>query len=345
MNLFDPSRPLLSRRALLQATGVVATLPLLGAAAAPMPPKPLAKRRTIRIAWLPQAVCVAPLAVAKAQNRFDPFNLDVELVDFDFHSDAFIHAPAEGKVDAAVTMLHNWLMPMAEGLPVKLMAPVHGGCVRIVGSRKAGITRVTDLRGRRMGVPGGKVGALATMVYSIILLRNGIRPGDVTFVSVDNEDFGKAFADGEISAAGGIDPPLLMLQEKLPDLVEVASNTAGPMAGTACCVAAAGPSLWRDDPLAMGAIAWVLAEASDWTQAHPVEAAALFAQSSRLPQAAVRQSLAMNNYHSHHISGTANGLQADVMNYATALKSIGLFPAGIDPVRFAAEHVDQVVCA
>ncbi|WP_404478899.1 ABC transporter substrate-binding protein [Novosphingobium sp. BL-52-GroH] len=320
-------------------------LPLIGAAAKVEQPKPLRQRKSIKIAWLPQAVCIAPVAAAKALGYFDQYNLDVELVGSDFHDDAFIRSPVEGRADAAVTMLHNWILPMANGLPVKLITPVHGGCVRIVGSRRAGITEIADLKGQRLGIPGGRVNSLATMVYSIILLRNGLVPGDVTFVPVENEDFGKAFAEGTITAAGGIDPPLLMLQERQPDLVEIASNTTGAMAGTSCCVVAAGPSLWRDDPLASLVLSAALARASDWAQAHPDEAAALFAQTSQLPQAAVRKSLAANNYHAHHVAGTPNGLAADVTSYAAVLKQIGLLPKTLDPVRFAAEHVDQAICA
>lgn len=307
--------------------------------------EPLRHRRKLRIAWLPQAVCVAPVLLAQKKGYFDRFNLDVELVGYDFHTPEFINAAGEGKVDAAVTMLHNWLIPMQQGLPVKLIAPVHGGCVRILGSRRAGITKVADLRGKRFGVPGGRVSDLSTMVYSIILQRNGIEPSDVQFTSVADENFGKAFAEGAIDAAGGIDPPLLMVQKANPDLVEIASNTSGPMAGTACCVTAAGPTLWRDDPQATAVLSMALALASDDVARNPSEAAALFAASSHFPEEILRQASTMNDYHAHHIAGTPKGLLADVISYVGILQQLKLFPAGLDPAAFARNHVSQVVCA
>src|SRR5690606_2665886 len=74
------------------------------------------KLTPLKLAWLSGAYCVAPVPLAKELGIFRKYNLDVELLGYDFHTPHFLASPANGESDAAVTMLHNWLFAINDGV-------------------------------------------------------------------------------------------------------------------------------------------------------------------------------------------------------------------------------------
>jgi NitT/TauT family transport system substrate-binding protein len=280
------------------------------------------------------------LPIAKEKGIFEKYKLDVELVPWPFHSPEFLASPTNGQSDAAVTMIHNWLVPIQKGLDVRILTAVQGGCIRVMGSRNAGVTSLATLKGKTLAVGGPP--ALAKMVFSIILVNNGLDPNrDVTWVQVADEDLAAAFKSGKVQALGTLDPPGLVLEQNFPDLVEIANNQGGPMTGRSCCVAAAGESLWKNRPLDAAALVMALNEASDYSQAHPDEAATLFAKSSSFKPADVLKTEKSLAYHTHHRN---MDMRRDIALYADDLKKIGVFPADLDAQAFADKAYAQVMC-
>jgi len=251
-----------------------------------------------------------------------------------------LRSPVVGRTDAAVAMLQNFLIPMKDGWPLKLITPIHGGCIRILGSRAAGVTSVADLRGKAFGIPAGPVQSLATMVFKLILMENGLDPSEVTLVPVERENFLPVYAEGRIQGSASIDPPAGMMMRRNLDLVEIASNMSGPMEGRSCCVVAAGPRLWRDEPIVGVALAGALSQAADWTMANPDEAAGLVAKATPFPEKDVALTLREMNYQVHKMPK----LRDDVEMFARNLKTLGAFPPDLDPKAFAAKTVAQVIC-
>jgi NitT/TauT family transport system substrate-binding protein len=299
-----------------------------------------ATHRSLKVAWLPGAVCVAPLPLAKEKGIFAKYNLDVELVPWPMHSPEFLASPTNGQSDAAVTMIHNWLVPIQNGLDVRILTAVQGGCVRVMGSRAAGVTDVAALKGKTLAVGGPP--ALAKMVFSIILINNGIDPDkDVSWVQVKDEDLAAAFKTGKVQAVGTLDPPGLVLEQTFPDLVEVASNQSGSMKGRSCCVLAAGQGLWKERPLEAASLVMALNEASDYAQAHPDEAAAMFAKSSQFKPDDILKTEKSLAYHTHQRNAD---IRSDIVLYATDLKRIGVFPADLDVQVYADKAYAQVKC-
>lgn len=334
------SRSLERRRILKGAVAVGAASLVLGPAAGRALATAPARPTKLKLAWLPGAICVAPLPLAVQQGIFAKHGLDVELQAHAFHDEAFLASPTNGQADAAATMIHNWLPPMQKGLKVKILTSVHGGCIEVLGSRRAGVTSLAKLKGKTIAVGGPP--ELAKTVYSIILNRNGLDPNkDVSWVQVKDDDLGAAFETGKAQAVGGLGPHAEGLREKFPDLVQIASNQTGPMTATTCCVVAAGESLWRDRPLAAAALAAALNEASDYAAAHPEEAAAAFAESSPYP---ARHVLAAEKTTGYHVHPTNRNLRRDILAYTEDLKAIGVFPASLDAEAFADQAFVPVIC-
>ena len=95
--------------------------------------------RKLKLSWNAGAVCLAPLPVAIDQGFFQKQNLDVELVNYSGSTDQLLEAIATGKTDAGLGMALRWLKPLEQGFDVRITAGVHGGCMRLLGSKSANI--------------------------------------------------------------------------------------------------------------------------------------------------------------------------------------------------------------
>ena len=149
----------LSRRQLLAgAAGTLAAAPLiaggLGLARAQTAAKP------VRIAWNAGAVCSAPVGYAIDKGILAKHGLAGETVNFAGSTEQLLEAIATGKADAGVGMALRWLKPLEQGFDVKVVAGTHGGCIRLLGSKSAGATKLEDLKGKKIRVGGNVTGRI-----------------------------------------------------------------------------------------------------------------------------------------------------------------------------------------
>lgn len=192
----EQPRPRTSRRALLQGAALLAAAPVgvmasqVLAAMRPQPgwievctrdglvrvadSAPLAEPRTLKLAWNPNAVCISPVVVAQHKGFFGKQNLVVELLNFAGTTEQLLESLATGKADAGLGMALRWLKALEQGFDVKLVAGTHGGCMRLLGSKTAGVTSIADLRGKTVGV--SDMASPAKNFFSILAAKRGIDP-------------------------------------------------------------------------------------------------------------------------------------------------------------------------
>ena len=161
-----PTRPYLSRRTVLGlagAFGVATPIAMAGVAraltavkSAPSPDAlPLCRTamtgeglsgppRALTLAWNATSVCTAAAPVAKERGVFAKHNLDVDFINFGGSTEQLLEAIATGKADAGIGMALRWLKPLEQGFDVRITAGVHGGCIRLLGSKAANIRSGTS---------------------------------------------------------------------------------------------------------------------------------------------------------------------------------------------------------
>jgi len=318
-----------TRRRLLQVTGAaIAVAPLgfvgsrIASAGAP---------RKFKLAWNANAVCLAPVAVGVHRGIFEKHGLDVELINFSGSTDQLLEAIATGKADAGVGMIHRWLKPLEQGFDVKLIAGSHGGCVRLVGSKTAGVTSLEKLRGKTIGV--ADMSSPGRNFFSIVLARAGIDPErDVTWRVYPGNLLGIAAEKGEVQAIADSDPNLYLIQKKVKDLVEVSSNLSGEYKDKVCCVVGASGTLVRNDKAAAAALARAIIEGSDYTADNPNDAAVAFSKYSPVPVEDLRAVLNTLT-HRHHPAGS--DLKQEIAFFAREFRGAGVLKSSTDPTRFA----------
>lgn len=337
-----PPRPLINRRSVL-AGGVVAAAGAAGlyAAARPAPlPRNAKGQRKITLAWNANAICLAPALLAKEQGIYERFGLDVELMNFAGSTDQLLEAISTGKADAGVGMILRWIKPLEQGFDVRLIAGTHGGCIRVLGSRRAGITdAVESLRGKAIGL--SEITGAGRNALAVLLKANGLDPNrDVEWKAFPAPLLAAAVEKGEIHAFVDSDPIAYVLQKNSGgDLVEVLSNLSAPWQDRVCCVLGASGDLLRRDRASGVALAQALTTAASICSQQPEAVARAFAPYAK---ASVEDLVAVLKMQTHDRHPVGRDLHREVALYAGELRDVGVMKPTTDPQSFASRTVEQL---
>jgi NitT/TauT family transport system substrate-binding protein len=321
-------RPVL-RRSLLRAAGVaVAAAPLgfLGrrvlASSAPA--------QTVKLTWNANAICTVAVPAAVQLGIFDKHDIKAELINFGGSTDQLLEAMATGKADAGVGMALRWLKPLEQGFDVKLTSGIHGGCLRLLASKTAGITDVESLRGKTIGV--GDMAGADKNFFAILLRKHGLDPEkDVTWRQYPADLLGLAIQKGEVHALTGGDP-VAWLQRRDFDLLEVATNLSGEYAQRVCCILGIRGSLVREDRATATRLTQALLEAGEWTANNPDQAAEIF---SKYSPASATDLAAILRSHTHHRHPIGGDFKNEIALYADELKLVSVMKPSTDTAKYA----------
>ncbi|RZT41711.1 ABC transporter substrate-binding protein [Cupriavidus agavae] len=298
--------------------------------------------RKLTFAWNQNSFCLTPIVVAQEKGFFEKNGLQVDLINYSGSTDQLLESIATGKADAAVGMIHRWLKPLEAGFDVKIIGSSHGGCVRLVGARAAGVTSLQALKGKTVGV--SDLAAPGKHFFTILLAKNGIDPDrDVTWRQYPADLLGVAVDKGEIQAIADGDPNLYLLEKRTNGAyVELATNLTGEYARKVCCVVGARGELVRNDRPAAAALARSVLQATDYVNENPNEAAKVFAKySPKISVEDLRKLYATLTY-THHPTGA--DLQEEIAFFAGDFQRIGVLKKSTDVKRLA-QHVYANVLA
>src|SRR5689334_4479063 len=243
-DICKPARLGLSRRTILGLAGVLGfatPVATLGAARAltamkspPLPDEfPVCRAamtgdglsgppRRLTLAWNATSVCTAAAPVAKERGVFAKHNLDVDFINFGGSTEQLLEAIATGKADAGIGMALRWLKPLEQGFDVGITAGVHGGCIRLLGSKAANISSLASLRGKTIAI--SDQASPAKNFCSIALAKKGIDPAqDIEWRQYPGNLLALAVEKGEVQALAANDP-LTSLWLKEGKLNEIMTN-------------------------------------------------------------------------------------------------------------------------
>jgi NitT/TauT family transport system substrate-binding protein len=340
-----------SRRSLLTAAGAfgaAAPFGMFGAAralTAPpyIPGEPLICRvaanggelqgppRQLKLAWNANSVCTSAAPVAKERGIFAKHNLDVEFVNFGGITEQLLEAIATGKADAGIGMALRWLKPLEQGFDVRVTAGVHGGCIRLLGSKAANIDSLESLRGKSIAI--SDQASPAKNFFSIVLAKSGIDPAqDVEWRQYPANLLALAVDKGEAQALAEIDPlPYLWLKDG--KLTEIMTNLSGEYADRTCCLLAIRGSLIRDELPVAAALTRSILEAGDRVAGDPADAAVVY--SGYGGRGSVEDLAAMLRSHDHHNHPIGAALKKQLLLYTEELKGVNVIKRSTDPAKFA----------
>ncbi|MEH2543256.1 NitT/TauT family transport system substrate-binding protein [Bradyrhizobium sp. AZCC 1708] len=288
-------------------------------------------QRALTLAWNATSVCTAAAPVAKERGVFAKHNLDVDFINFGGSTEQLLEAIATGKADAGIGMALRWLKPLEQGFDVRISAGVHGGCIRLLGSKSARITTLESLSGKSIAI--SDQASPAKNFFSIMLAKGGIDPiKDVDWRQYPADLLPLAVEKGEAHALADNDPRTY-LWLKGGKLNEVATNLSGAFADRICCVLAIRGSLIRDERAAASALTRSVLEAGDLVARDPADAAAVY--SGYGGKGSVQDLAAMLASHTHHNHPVGAALKEQISLYADELRQVSVIKRSSDPAKFA----------
>lgn len=296
--------------------------------------------RKLRLAWNANAICLSPALFAKEYGIYEKHGLDVELVNFAGSTDNLLEAISTGKADAGVGMILRWIKALEQGFDVKLIAGTHGGCARMAGSRKAGVTDdPRSLRGKTIGL--SEVTGASRNTFAILLKAHGVDPErEVTWRAYPQPLLGEAIRKGEVQAIADQDPILhIMQQQSDGDLVEVLTNLTKPWENRVCCVVGVSGTLLREDRRAAKALADSLVAAASLCNDNPEAVAKVYLPYAKSSIEDIVWVLKSQTHDRHPVS---LDLRGDIELYARELLDVGVLKSSTVASEFAQRVVDDV---
>lgn len=338
--------PAFNRRSFLTTAGALGlAAPLGGLSASSLwaqAATPAGELKKVRFAVNATAICLSPAFVALEQGIFKKYGLDVEFVNFGASTEALLEAIATGKAEGGVGMALRWLKALEQGFDVKITAGTHGGCSRLVALESAGITKLSQLKGKSIGI--SDLASPGKNFFSILLHKEGIDPvADVEWRQYPGELLQLAAEKGEIHAIADGDPKAFFWLRDAK-YVQIASNLDHGFENRVCCIVGLSGSLVRDDKPTASALTRALLEAQDLTVAKPELAAAAF-----LPQApkgkTLEEMISVLKDQTHGHNPTGADLRQEIALYAQELRDVQVFKQSTDPQQFADNVYADVLTA
>jgi NitT/TauT family transport system substrate-binding protein len=246
----------LGRAALLAL--MVLALPLSGCIAETEPP--------VRIGtnvWIGSE----PLYLARDLGQLD--REAVQLVEYPSASEVS-RAFRNQAIDGMIISLDELFVLAANGLQPKVVVVVdvsHGADV-VVG--RSGMRTMRDLRGKRVAVESGALGAF---VLSRALALNGMQASDVAMVHLESNEHPKAFGQGQVDGAVTFDPYRTQMLKAGAQTVFDSSQIPGEIVD----LLAVRASVLEKNPKAVQALLVSWFKALDYLAREPKDAAARMA--------------------------------------------------------------------
>ncbi|MDR1395990.1 MAG: ABC transporter substrate-binding protein [Deltaproteobacteria bacterium] len=221
------------------------------------------------------SLCEGPTHIAKEKGFFEAEGVDAELIRLAPGTN--FEAVTAGSIDASFGLLATLIQPLSNGLPIKITTGLHTGCDKLLVKPGSGITKLTDLKGKRIGVPS--LTSSPIMFARRGLAQAGLKVGDkdseVQFVVFSNAELPLALDKGAIDAISANDPvaSLAVREYKLNVLLDSAKDA--PFSEQYCCAAYVSAALAEKDPETAAKYTRAMQKAAAWIQKNPEETAKL----------------------------------------------------------------------
>jgi NitT/TauT family transport system substrate-binding protein len=260
-----------SRRDFLARLSAASAASIVGARASFAGEVPL-ETTTIRIQReeYDNSICLAPEFVAEELLRAEGFT-DVRYV-VTRNGSAFTEAFVRGEIDFGFMFAPGAVRRLDGGLPITVVAGVHPGCFELFVHEP--IRAVTDLKGKRVGVPDRR-GGPPELYVSIMAAHVGLDPEqDIDWVTTDDVASPKElFVRGEIDAYLAFVTDFAQLRERKIGRSIVNMALDRPWSQYFCCVLAGNTEFVRDHPVATKRALRAILKATDLCRTEPERAA------------------------------------------------------------------------
>jgi NitT/TauT family transport system substrate-binding protein len=278
----------------------------------------------VKVAYI-ALTCEPPIYVAYEKGFFKEEGLDVELVKSDWNT--MRDGLGLGRFDATHHLIMYLLKPIEQGLNVKLTGGIHSGCLRVQAGAKTTITKVKDLKGKRIGI--SHMGAPPFLFASRVLANHGLDPKkDVDWVRFPSDAMELALDRGEVDAVANAEPigTILLARDKARKVIDMAVDP--PYSEEFCCVTAVNGTFAKNNPKAAAAVTRAMLKGAKWVAANKTAAAKLAVEKGYLASTPELNVQAIRDI--KYIPAVAKAKQ-DILQVAKEMRAAGFLDSSISP--------------
>lgn len=154
----------------------------------------------------------ALIYIAAERGFFRDEGLEVELKSYALGRDA-LNSVIEGKADLATVYESPVVRQIYAGANLGIVSTLHTSTRNqaLLVRKGSGISSVSDLRGKRIGVSQG---TSMEFLLHVLLTTGGVPPSSVVEVNIEPAHYASAIADGKVDALVAFGPHLQALPEK-----------------------------------------------------------------------------------------------------------------------------------
>jgi NitT/TauT family transport system substrate-binding protein len=292
----------------------------------------------IRVGYI-GLTCEAPIFSAVEKGFFKEEGLEVSLVKCEWAN--YKDVLALGGFDITHHLVMYFLKPIEQGLDVKFTGGIHRGCLRVQAAKNSSINSITDLRGKRIGVPG--MGTPPFIFANRVLGANGIDASkEITWRVFPAGELGLALDKGEVDAVADSEPigSLLMAEGKVKNVADQAKDA--PYKDEYCCAVIVNGKFLAANPKAAAAGTRALLKAAKWVETNPAAAARLSVEKGYLASNPELNTVALS--HLRYIP-SVSGAEFAVNSAAAEMKTAGMLSPTTDVSALAKRafvHLDGV---
>src|SRR5437764_707065 len=297
-----------------------------------------AESNKVRVGYI-GITCEAPIFTAVEKGFFKEEGLDVSLVKCEWAN--YKDILALGGFDITHHLVMYFLKPIEQGLDVKFTGGIHRGCLRVQAAKNGSVNSITDLRGKRIGVPG--MGTPPFIFANRVLGAHGIDASkEITWRVFPAGELRIALDKGEVGAVADSEPigTLLMADGKVRNIADQAKDA--PYSEEYCCAVLANGKFLAKNPKAAAAATRALLKAAKWVETNPAAAARLSVEKKYLASNPELNTVAIS--HLRYVP-SVSGAEAAVKSAAVDMKRAVMLAASTDVedlAKRAFAHLDGV---
>ncbi len=280
-------------------------------------------------------LCNAPMHIAVEKGFFEAEGLKPEEVQID--SGHVQEGIGSGQLDIGMGLASKFLQPIENGLPVRFVAGMHTGCIKVMTKKGNGIVSIKDLKGKKVGVPG--LADATTFILKRALMNAGVsvdeKNPEVEFVVFSRNDLPQALKNGSVDVIALVDPVATITQEEYDLNVLLDNGKTAPYDKEYCCVIFLAEKLAQENPEVAAAATRALLRAAAWIQAHPEETARI-----QLEKKYVSGDLAFNTrvLKGYNYKPSVKGAYDALYQNAKEFAKLGLIKKDTDAKAFADKY-------
>jgi NitT/TauT family transport system substrate-binding protein len=218
-------------------------------------------------------LCEAPLHIAIEKGFFKDEGIEVEAIRIAPGTN--FEAITAGRIDASFGLLATLIQPLSNGLPIKITTGLHTGCDKVLAPANKGINSVTDLKGKRIGVPS--LTSSPIMFAKRVLADQGVSVSDkkqeVEFLVFSNAELPLALEKGAIDAIAANDPVAAKAAKEYNLNILADSAKTAPYSSQYCCAAYVKDTLVAENPELAAKYTRAMQKAAAWIQKNQDETA------------------------------------------------------------------------